>query len=144
MGLLRPETRTRLIGSAGILSPRPSRRTEPSSSSSVTKKIQPKISELAELKQEEEEKMGGGGELMRRIPRIRFPQRHPNTSASVSAGAQLEAASASGSLGNVSMPRSDVPASPSDMAVGGKATLQPKRTPVSDQEIEAVMLGGSF
>ncbi|KAF3333273.1 hypothetical protein FCM35_KLT00964 [Carex littledalei] len=38
--------------------------------------------------------------------------------------------------------RSDVPAPPSNTALGGKASLLPKRTPVSEEEIEAIMLGG--
>lgn len=48
--------------------------------------------------------------------------------------------SSTSSAQNVSTPRSDVPAPPSNMAVGGKATLQPKRTPVSDREIEAILV----
>ncbi|CAD5170068.1 unnamed protein product [Musa acuminata subsp. malaccensis] len=40
--------------------------------------------------------------------------------------------------------RSDVPAPPSNTALGGKASLLPKRTPVSDKEIEAILLGGCF
>ena len=35
---------------------------------------------------------------------------------------------------------SEVPASPQNTAAGGKASLQPKRTPVTDREIEAVMV----
>ena len=35
---------------------------------------------------------------------------------------------------------SDVPAAPKNTAVGGKASLQPKRTPVSDKEIESIMV----
>ncbi|KAL6549852.1 hypothetical protein OROMI_020340 [Orobanche minor] len=31
---------------------------------------------------------------------------------------------------------------PSSMSFGGKASDQPKRTPVSQEEIEAIMLGG--
>lgn len=36
--------------------------------------------------------------------------------------------------------RSDVPAPPSNVAVGGKASLLPKRTPLSEEEIEAIMV----
>lgn len=36
--------------------------------------------------------------------------------------------------------KSDVPAAPINTAVGGKATLQPKRTPVSNKEIEAILV----
>ncbi|KAG7981324.1 hypothetical protein I3843_05G227900 [Carya illinoinensis] len=64
--------------------------------------------------------MGGEAHVLKRIPRIRFPQRHPKSIAS------------------------DVPAAPTNTAVGGKASLQPKRTPVSDKEIEAILLGGCF
>ncbi|KAK4745483.1 hypothetical protein SAY87_011795 [Trapa incisa] len=78
--------------------------------------------------------MGGAGELVRRIPRIRFPQRHPKTSSGSGS------ASGTADAKNISVPMSDVPAAPSNMAVGGKATLQPKRTPVSDREIEAIMV----
>ncbi|MFQ6668014.1 hypothetical protein Gotur_033842 [Gossypium turneri] len=35
---------------------------------------------------------------------------------------------------------SDVPAPPSNTAVGGKASLLPKRTPVSEREIEAILV----
>ncbi|WRX16935.1 hypothetical protein QQP08_009422 [Theobroma cacao] len=36
--------------------------------------------------------------------------------------------------------RSDVPAPPINTAVGGKASLLPKRTPVSEREIEAILV----
>jgi hypothetical protein len=39
---------------------------------------------------------------------------------------------------------SDVPAGPINTAVGGKASLQPKRTPVSDKEIEAILVRKIF
>ncbi|TXG71225.1 hypothetical protein EZV62_006160 [Acer yangbiense] len=35
---------------------------------------------------------------------------------------------------------SDVPAAPINTAEGGKASLQPKRTPVSEREIEAILV----
>lgn len=35
---------------------------------------------------------------------------------------------------------SDVPAAPKNTAAGGKASLQPKRTPVSDKEIASIMV----
>lgn len=44
----------------------------------------------------------------------------------------------------ISTSSSDVPAGPTNLSVGGKASLQPKRTPVSDKEIEAILLGGCF
>ncbi|XP_010047001.1 uncharacterized protein LOC104435975 [Eucalyptus grandis] len=78
---------------------------------------------------------------MKRIPRIKFPQRHPKSSASGSAS-QTQAAPSTENVAKISASRSDVPAPPSNMAVGGQASLQPKRTPVSDKEIEAILLGG--
>lgn len=35
---------------------------------------------------------------------------------------------------------SEVPAPPANTAIGGEASLQPKRTPVSDREIEAILV----
>ncbi|CAL5038810.1 unnamed protein product [Urochloa decumbens] len=40
--------------------------------------------------------------------------------------------------------RSDVPSPPSHTAVGGPASLLPKRKPLTEEEIEAIMLGGSI
>ncbi|XP_074571195.1 uncharacterized protein LOC141827773 [Curcuma longa] len=93
---------------------------------------------------------------MRRIPLIKFPQRHlqakPAGSSSPSdemaflksrIESQPKAASSSGDSPSYRF-RSDVPAAPSNTAVGGKASLLPKRTPVSDSEIEAILLGGCF
>ncbi|XAR71641.1 hypothetical protein NMG60_11018013 [Bertholletia excelsa] len=77
--------------------------------------------------------MGGGAQVMKRIPRIKFPQRHPKPSAS---------ASKEDASHHMFTSRSEVPAAPINTAVGGKASLQPKRTPVSDREIEAILLGG--
>ncbi|KAJ4840439.1 hypothetical protein Tsubulata_030692 [Turnera subulata] len=39
------------------------------------------------------------------------------------------------------MSKLDVPAPPSNTAVGGKASLQPKCTSVTDREIEAIQVG---
>lgn len=39
---------------------------------------------------------------------------------------------------------SDVPAAPINTAVGGKASLQPKRTPVSEREIDAILVSNFF
>ncbi|KAJ9679820.1 hypothetical protein PVL29_021666 [Vitis rotundifolia] len=75
--------------------------------------------------------MGGAGQVMKRIPRIKFPQRHPKSSASAmptNEDAHLRFTSTS-----------EVPAPPINTAMGGKASLQPKRTPVSDREIEAIL-----
>lgn len=55
---------------------------------------------------------------------------------------QTQAAPSTENVAKISASRSDVPAPPSNMAVGGQASLQPKRTPVSDKEIEAILLGG--
>ncbi|KAF8089971.1 hypothetical protein N665_0493s0026 [Sinapis alba] len=76
---------------------------------------------------------------MKRIPRIKFPQRH--SSSSTSSGTGPAQGSVTGGKRNVTA-SSDVPAAPKNIADGGKASLQPKRTPVSDKEIESIMLGG--
>ncbi|GAB2265093.1 hypothetical protein Dimus_000160 [Dionaea muscipula] len=76
---------------------------------------------------------------MKRIPRIKFPQRHPKPSSS---GSEPQASASKGITRQLSTSKSDVPQPPSNSAVGGKASLQPKRTPVSDKEIEAILLGG--
>ncbi|XP_015571200.1 uncharacterized protein LOC8274354 [Ricinus communis] len=83
--------------------------------------------------------MGGGRQVMKRIPLIQFPKRHAKSSASVSGST-----SQTQDIHHISMSSSDVPAPPSNTAVGGKASLQPKRTPVSHREIEAILLGGCF
>ncbi|GMH08906.1 hypothetical protein Nepgr_010746 [Nepenthes gracilis] len=75
---------------------------------------------------------------MKRIPRIKFPQRHAKPSSS---GSEAQP-SATTSARQLSTPSSDVQMAPTSSTVGGKASLQPKRTPVSDEEIEAVLLGG--
>ncbi|CAL1391014.1 unnamed protein product [Linum trigynum] len=87
--------------------------------------------------------MGGEGQLLRRIPRIKFPKRHS------SSGSQEGREIATGVGEKYQFPTqasgSDVLPSTSDAAdVGGKASLQPRRTPVTEREIEAVMLGGCF
>ncbi|KAJ4822617.1 hypothetical protein Tsubulata_020948 [Turnera subulata] len=78
---------------------------------------------------------GGAGQVLKRIPRIKFPQRHTQSSTSATANTAPR---------QFSMSKSDVPAPPSNTAVGGKASLQPKRTPVTDREIEAIQLGAVF
>ncbi|KAK6936705.1 hypothetical protein RJ641_033735 [Dillenia turbinata] len=95
-----------------------------------------------------------GGHVMKRIPRIKFPQRHPKSSSSdpgIMSGhpdlrkifhgsaSQAQDALSDGEAHLFFVSRSDVPAAPKNTAVGGKASLQPKRTPVSDREIEAIM-----
>ncbi|KAA8533610.1 hypothetical protein F0562_030956 [Nyssa sinensis] len=57
---------------------------------------------------------------------------------------QTQAAARDGDAQQICISRLDVPAAPTNTAVGGKASLQPKRTPVTDKEIEAVLLGGNF
>ncbi|OMO88405.1 hypothetical protein CCACVL1_08409 [Corchorus capsularis] len=85
----------------------------------------------------------GAEQALKRIPRIKFPQRHPKPSAS---GSGTQATSKDGNIADrlISRTKSDVPAPPINTAVGGKASLLPKRTPVSDKEIEAILLGGCF
>ncbi|XP_073307520.1 uncharacterized protein [Primulina huaijiensis] len=75
--------------------------------------------------------MGGAGQAMKRIPRIKFPQRHPKASA---ASQHQEMAT------NEAVGQSFFSRSPSNMSVGGKASDQPKRTPVSQEEIEIIMI----
>ncbi|CAJ1927266.1 unnamed protein product [Sphenostylis stenocarpa] len=73
----------------------------------------------------------GASHAMKRIPRIKFPQRHPKPSGSVPETQALS------SITDANLPfftSSNVLISP-----GGKASLQPKRTPVSNEEIEAVL-----
>ncbi|XP_073126882.1 uncharacterized protein [Henckelia pumila] len=77
--------------------------------------------------------MGGAGQAMKRIPRIKFPQRHLKASAT----SQHQETATNEAVGKAFFPRS-----PSNLSVGGKASDQPKRTPVSQEEIEAIMLGG--
>ncbi|KAH7840257.1 hypothetical protein Vadar_014806 [Vaccinium darrowii] len=82
--------------------------------------------------------MGGGGQAMKRIPLIKFPQRHPKPTPA-SGSSQNQAAAKEW---DAQRTMSDVPAAPINTAAGGKASLQPKRTPVSDREIDAILLGG--
>ncbi|KAI7988176.1 hypothetical protein LOK49_LG13G01010 [Camellia lanceoleosa] len=77
----------------------------------------------------------GGAQAMKRIPRIKFPQRHPKPSGSTS---QPQETSTTGNSKKTLFSRS----APSNATLGGKASLQPKRTPVSQEEIESILLGG--
>lgn len=54
-------------------------------------------------------------------------------------GVKSEAPSSSGEIKNYRF-RSDVPSPPSYTAVGGPASLLPKRKPLSEEEIEAIMV----
>ncbi|CAN6163858.1 unnamed protein product [Urochloa humidicola] len=95
---------------------------------------------------------------MPRIPLIKFPKRNlkaPSPSAPAASqpadqhatlmsrlAAKVEAPP-SGEIKNYRF-RSDVPSPPSHTAVGGPASLLPKRKPLTEEEIEAIMLGGSI
>ncbi|KAG5061552.1 hypothetical protein AAZX31_01G211100 [Glycine max] len=79
----------------------------------------------------------GAGQAMKRIPRIKFPQRHPKPSSGSTPETQASSSTTDVSLAFFS-------SSNASTSVGGKASLQPKRTPVSKEEIEAILLGGCF
>ncbi|KAL9237416.1 hypothetical protein vseg_011966 [Gypsophila vaccaria] len=79
---------------------------------------------------------------MKRIPRIKFPLRHPKSSTS-GTESQSKSPSDNVSAHKISTSKSDVPLPPNSSSGGGKASEQPKRTPLSDKEIEAIMMGGS-
>ncbi|KAI7993682.1 hypothetical protein LOK49_LG11G02812 [Camellia lanceoleosa] len=81
----------------------------------------------------------GGAQAMKRIPRIKFPQRHSKPSGSTS---QHQEKNTAGNSNQTLFSRS----SPSNVTFGGggKASLQPKRTPFSQEEIDAILLGGCF
>ncbi|CAL5038809.1 unnamed protein product [Urochloa humidicola] len=94
---------------------------------------------------------------MPRIPLIKFPKRNlkaPSPSApAASQPADQHATLMSRLAAKVAPPsgeiknyrfRSDVPSPPSHTAVGGPASLLPKRKPLTEEEIEAIMLGGSI
>ncbi|KAL6533593.1 hypothetical protein OROHE_013426 [Orobanche hederae] len=84
----------------------------------------------------------GAGQALKRIPRIKFPQRHPKPSVF---GTTCQADGISGNDDvhkNEDLVRNFFSRTPSSMSLGGKASDQPKRTPVSQEEIEAIMLGG--
>ncbi|GMH09332.1 hypothetical protein Nepgr_011173 [Nepenthes gracilis] len=77
-----------------------------------------------------------GTQILKRIPRIKFPQRHPKPS-----GSSLQPlASATDDAFKTFVSQS--PAGSSTLFACGKASLQPKRAPVSNEEIEAILLGG--
>ncbi|KNA20188.1 hypothetical protein SOVF_054660 [Spinacia oleracea] len=75
-----------------------------------------------------------GVQALKRIPRIKFPQRHPKQSASDSLSLSTDDAL------KAFLSRSA--SSNSSLSASGKASDQPKRTPVSKDEIEAILLGG--
>lgn len=77
-----------------------------------------------------------GQQLLKRIPRIKFPNRRAGEHVSHQVPpARVETES------NVTKMQ---PSPSKNLTVGGKASEQPKRTPVSEKEIEAIMLGGCF
>ncbi|KAK2966518.1 hypothetical protein RJ640_019047 [Escallonia rubra] len=74
----------------------------------------------------------GGAQAMKRIPRIKFPQRHPKPSGSTP---QHQTISVAGDAPQTFFSGS----ASSNVTLGGKASLQPKRTPLSQEEIEAIL-----
>ncbi|PIM97630.1 hypothetical protein CDL12_29899 [Handroanthus impetiginosus] len=83
----------------------------------------------------------GAGQAMKRIPLIKFPRRHPKRSGATHG--QIEEISANDDIHkNEDLVLKFFSRSSSSMSVGGRASDQPKRTPVSQEEIEAIMLGG--
>ncbi|KAH0975011.1 hypothetical protein GBA52_016910 [Prunus armeniaca] len=80
----------------------------------------------------------GGAQAMKRIPRIKFPQRHPKPSGSESrVQAEPLASDASHTFFSGSKASTTT-------TLGGKASLQPERTPLSKEEIEAILVCGTF
>ncbi|PON69019.1 hypothetical protein TorRG33x02_260600 [Trema orientale] len=76
----------------------------------------------------------GGAQALKRIPRIKFPQRHPKPTGSAP---ETQAPAKAGNAAHTFFSSSKA-----STTLGGKASLQPKRTPVSNEEIEAILLGG--
>ncbi|CAE6180069.1 unnamed protein product [Arabidopsis arenosa] len=78
---------------------------------------------------------------LKRIPRIKFPQRHVNPSASEG---KTQVANASEGKTQVANEADTLFFSNLNIqkTIGGKASSQPKRTPVSNEEMEAILLGG--
>ncbi|KAH7550132.1 hypothetical protein JRO89_XS13G0140000 [Xanthoceras sorbifolium] len=80
----------------------------------------------------------GGAQALKRIPRIKFPQRHSKTSGPNLSPCRSACQSQSASvLGDGD--RALFSSSKTSVTLGGKASLQPKRTPVSNEEIEAIL-----
>ncbi|XP_047306953.1 uncharacterized protein LOC124910363 [Impatiens glandulifera] len=78
----------------------------------------------------------GVAQAMKRIPRIKFPQRHPKPSSGSTSKPQQEGANDDVSRLLLSRITS------SNKSSGGRASEQPRRTPVSAEEIETILLGG--
>ncbi|KAL3652777.1 hypothetical protein CASFOL_002458 [Castilleja foliolosa] len=80
----------------------------------------------------------GAAQAMKRIPRIKFPQRHPKASGTTR---QVEEVSGNDdAFKNDDLVRNFFSRAPSSTSLGGKASDQPKRTPVTQEEIDAVMV----
>ncbi|KAK2372041.1 hypothetical protein QL285_073224 [Trifolium repens] len=98
--------------------------------------------------------MGGGVQALKRIPRIKFPNRRSNSSEmeyivlfvhSLRISEKREVLRLTQSLSSAT--ETNLPffsSSNTSTSLGGKASLQPKRTHVTNDEIEAVLLGGCF
>ncbi|KAL8170699.1 hypothetical protein V2J09_022503 [Rumex salicifolius] len=84
-------------------------------------------------KRSTEEAMAGA-QLLKRIPRIQFPKRHPKPAGSSSTGQE------SGADEALRRFISSSNSGPSTLSASGKASLQPKRTPMSNEEIEAILV----
>ncbi|KAL3844477.1 hypothetical protein ACJIZ3_001880 [Penstemon smallii] len=74
----------------------------------------------------------GAGQAMKRIPLIKFPQRHPKAS-----GTTLKSGVVSV---NEDIAQNFFSKTQSSTSLGGKASDQPKRTPVSQEEIDAILV----
>ncbi|KAM1025192.1 hypothetical protein ACFX13_039101 [Malus domestica] len=75
----------------------------------------------------------GGAQAMKRIPRIKFPQRHPKPS-----GTEPQTQGLAGDSSHTFFSGSRA-----STTLGGKASEQPERTPLSKEEIEAIMVCGT-
>ncbi|XP_008239027.1 PREDICTED: uncharacterized protein LOC103337639 isoform X1 [Prunus mume] len=89
----------------------------------------------------------GGAQAMKRIPRIKFPQRHPKPSdwicdISKTPNGSESRVQAEPLAGDASHTFFSGSKASTTTTLGGKASLQPERTPVSKEEIEAILLGG--
>eukprot|EP00249_Psilotum_nudum_P006625 c19942_g1_i1 orf=119-397(+) len=90
--------------------------------------------------------MAAAQKIVKRIPLIKFPVRRPVPSRA------LDSAGVSGTVMAFAKESeapafhydrsSDVSASPRNSISGGRASIQPKRTPITEKEIEAILLGG--
>ncbi|KAF3777284.1 hypothetical protein EJ110_NYTH45952 [Nymphaea thermarum] len=86
-----------------------------------------------------------GTHLAKRIPRIKFPQRHPSPAVSGSSApkSQEQVPSFYDDLNAKLLSWTRVPSPPENTAVGGKASLLPERRPLSEKEMEIILLGGA-